>query len=87
MKLNSVSIGAILGGVFAITVLLLGSTTCVIIVIVKLVVKKGTIWMLKLLSYRLFIVLSLDICIGSTKPGSLRRDLRYIIMLVYTKGL
>ena len=56
MKLNSASIGAILGGVFAITVLLLGSTTCVIIVIVKLVIKKGTIWMLNLLSYRLFIV-------------------------------
>ena len=40
MKLNSGSIGAIIGGVFASTVCLLGSITCTVIAMVKLVAKK-----------------------------------------------
>ena len=49
MKLNPESICAIMGGVFAITVYLLGSITCTVIVMVKLVAKKGIIKMFTLL--------------------------------------
>ena len=85
IKLNSMSIGAIFGGVFAITVLLLGSTMCVVIVIMKTVVKEGTNCMHVYSHVDCLVTpVKLDNLLlhaGSIKPCSLRTDLRYICMV------
>ena len=70
------NIGAIIGGVLAIAILLLGSITCaVILIIMKFVTKKGNYcnwWIIKKFSSYLIII-----SIGSTKSGRQGTHLRY----------